>query len=472
MGEAGGVKPPMPAPASPEAQRAALVMVVANSFAQPLMLSSVTVALPSIANDLALNAVTLSWIPLAFLLSSASTVLSFGRLADMFGRKRIFVLGALGSMLSSLLLALAPNGPMLIGLRVLQGISAAMLYATQAAIVTSVYPPERRGQALGMIASGVYFGLTAGPLLGGWLVEHFGWRYAFVVHLPLTASVLLFALPRVSGDWAAPERGSFDWRGALTYAGGIVALIGGATALHGALGAALLAVGVGLIAWFVREQRRRTHPLFEVNLFYTNRVFALSSLAALLMYTTTFSVPVLASLHLQYLKGLSATAAGLVMFAQPLVVALMSPLVGRLSDRVEPRVLATAGVLVTGLGLLALATLGAGDGLGRVAASLGLTGLGFSLFAVTNVSAIMGAIGRGQQGAASSAVAAMRVLGQVCSMGLVAMAFSFTMGDAAIQAETYPALARALSISFGFAAALCVPCALCSLARGELRPAA
>ena len=231
-------------------------------------------------------------------------------------------------------------------------------------------------------------------------------------------------------------------------------------------------MGVGLIAWFVREQRRRTHPLFEVNLFYTNRVFALSSLAALLMYTTTFSVPVLASLHLQYLKGLSATAAGLVMFAQPLVVALMSPLVGRLSDRVEPRVLATAGVLVTGLGLLALATLGAGDGLGQVAASLGLTGLGFSLFAVTNVSAIMGAIGRGQQGAASSAVAAMRVLGQVCSMGLVAMAFSFTMGDAAIEPETYPALARALSISFGFAAALCVPCALCSLARGELRPAA
>ena len=425
MGEAGGVKPPVAAPASPEAQRAALIMVVANSFAQPLMLSSVTVALPSIANDLALNAVTLSWVPLAFLLSSASTVLSFGRLADMFGRKRIFVLGAVGSMLSSLLLALAPNGPMLIGLRVVQGITAAMLYATQAAIVTSVYPPERRGQALGMIASGVYFGLTAGPLLGGWLVEHFGWRYAFVIHLPLTAAVLLFALPRVRGDWAAPERGVFDWRGALSYAGGVVAVITGATALHGLQGAGLLLLGAALLAWFAREQRRRAHPLFEINLFYTNRVFALSSRAALLMYTTTFSVPVLASLYLQFLIGLSATEAGLVMFALPLVVAT----------------------------------------------SLGLTGLGLSLFAVTNVSAIMGAIGRGQQGAASSAVAAMRVLGQVCSMGLVATAFTLTMGDAAIRPETYPALARALSISFGLAAALCLPCALCSLARGQLRPA-
>lgn len=455
---------------TPSSQRAALLMVVVSSFAQPLMLSSVTVALPKIADDLALSAVTLSWVPLVFLLSSACTVLSFGRLADMYGRKRIFILGSCGAVVSSLLLALAPDGTTLIALRALQGISAAMLYATQAAIVTSVYPPQHRGRALGMVASAVYFGLTVGPLVGGWLVEHFGWRVAFVVHVPLTLGVLLFALPRVQGDWSAPTRGRFDWRGALAYAGGILCVIVGASSLHASTGPSVLLSGVLLLLLFIRSQRRHEYPLFDVSLFFTNRVFALSSLAALLMYTTTFSILVLVSLHLQYLKGLAPTQAGLVMFAQPLVVALMSPVVGRLSDRLEPRVLATLGVVITGLGLGMLAAVKQASSLNHIMLYLVLTGLGFSLFAVTNMNAIMSSIGRGQQGAASSAVASMRVLGQVCSMGLVAMAFSLTMGEQAIRPETYPALEQALRFSFALAAAICVPCALCSLVRGQLRP--
>lgn len=471
MGQADTLTAPRPPPpVAPAVQRAALWMVAVSSFAQPLMLSSVTVALPAMARDLALSAVTLSWIPLMFLLSSAATVLAFGRLADMYGRKRVFVWGSSGLVVSSLLLASAPNGEMLIALRVLQGVSAAMLYATQAAIVVSIFPPQRRGQALGMIASVVYFGLTAGPLVGGWLVEHFGWRVAFVVNLPLTLCVLLFLVPRVTGEWAAARRGHFDGRGALTYGLGIVCLIVGATALHGLRGALLIGVG-GLLLWqFVRSQRGLGDPLFDVSLFFTNRVFALSSLAALLMYTTTFSILVLVSLHLQYLKGLLPTQAGLVMFAQPLVTAVMSPLVGRLSDRLEPRLLASAGVLVTALGLLALGAIGHASSLTRITACLALTGLGFSLFASTNANAIMSSIAAGQQGSASSAVATMRVLGQLCSMGLVAMAFSLTMGAAQITPETYPQLERALSLSFRLAAILCVPCIFFSLARGRLRP--
>ena len=471
MGQADTLTAPgPPPPVTPAVQRAALWMVAVSAFAQPLMLSSVTVALPAMARDLALSAVTLSWIPLMFLLSSAATVLAFGRLADMYGRKRVFVWGSSGLVVSSLLLASAPNGEMLIALRALQGVSAAMLYATQAAIVVSIFPPQRRGQALGMIASVVYFGLTAGPLVGGWLVEHFGWRVAFVVNLPLTLCVLLFLVPRVTGEWQAARRGHFDGRGAVIYGLGIVCVIGGATAVHGLRGALLMGVG-GLLLWqFVRGQRGLADPLFDVSLFFTNRVFALSSLAALLMYTTTFSILVLVSLHLQYLKGLLPTQAGLVMFAQPLVTAVMSPLVGRLSDRLEPRLLASAGVLVTALGLLALGAIGHETSLARITACLALTGLGFSLFASTNANAIMSSIAAGQQGSASSAVATMRVLGQLCSMGLVAMAFSLTMGAAQITPETYPQLERALSLSFRLAAILCVPCIFFSLARGRLRP--
>ena len=469
MGEAQGVTS---GPTSSALQRAALAMVVANSFGNALMLSSVTVALPSIARAFALDAVLLAWVPLIFLMTSAASVLAFGRLADMYGRKRVFVIGASGFAVSSILLACAPNAAALIGLRVFQGTSAAMLYATQTAIITSVYPPQQRGRVLGLLAASVYFGLTCGPLVGGWLVEQFGWRAAFVAHLPFTLLVLLVALPRVKGDWAAETRGRFDRQGAALYATAIVCLMLGVAELPASAGLLGLGAGLVLMLVFLRHQLGRPDPLLNVSLLLGNRAFGLSSLAALLMYTTTFSILVLISLYLQYLKGMAPTEAGLVMLAQPLVVAAVSPLAGRLSDRVEPRLLASAGIAITALGLLLLSQLTATSPVAQIVGCLLLTGFGFGLFGSPNVSAIMGAVGRGELGQAGGTVATMRILGQLCSMGIVAMAFSLTLGKVEISPANYPALGHALALSFGVAAALCVPALVCSLARGRLRAGA
>lgn len=447
-------------------------MVVANSFGNALMLSSVTVALPSIARAFELDAVLLAWVPLIFLMTSAASVLAFGRLADMYGRKRVFVIGASGFAVSSILLACAPNAAALIGLRVFQGTSAAMLYATQTAIITSVYPPQQRGRVLGLLAASVYFGLTCGPLVGGWLVEQFGWRAAFVAHLPFTLLVLLVALPRVKGDWAAETRGRFDRQGAALYATAIVCLMLGVAELPASTGLLGLGAGLVLMLVFLRHQLGRPDPLLNVSLLLGNRAFGLSSLAALLMYTTTFSILVLISLYLQYLKGMAPTEAGLVMLAQPLVVAAVSPLAGRLSDRVEPRLLASAGIAITALGLLLLSQLTATSPVAQIVGCLLLTGFGFGLFGSPNVSAIMGAVGRGELGQAGGTVATMRILGQLCSMGIVAMAFSLTLGKVEISPANYPALGHALALSFGVAAALCVPALVCSLARGRLRAGA
>jgi EmrB/QacA subfamily drug resistance transporter len=468
MGETQGLSQPPGDPAA-RTRRAALLMVVANSFGTALMLSSVTVALPSIARDLALDAVVLAWVPLVYLMASAASVLAFGRLADMYGRKRLFVLGALGLALSSMLLAVAPDGRTLVALRALQGVSAAMLYATQAAILTSVYPPQQRGQALGLLAGSVYFGLTCGPLFGGWLVESFGWRAAFVAHLPVSVLVLLVALPRVEGDWSAATRGRFDWPAALLYALAICCVMAGFAALPTVGGIAAIALGALLVVLFLRGQLASDDPLLDARLLLRNRVFGLSSLASLLMYTTTFSILVLLSLYLQYLKGLTPTGAGLVMLAQPLVVALVSPLAGRLSDRIETRAIATLGVGITALGLVGLAGIGPATPLAAVTGCLLLTGLGFALFASPNVSAIMGAVPKGAYGAAGGAVATMRILGQLCSMGLVATGFALTLGAVEITPEHHPALERALALCFTAAALLCVPAAWCSLARGRVR---
>ncbi|MGH8597644.1 MAG: MFS transporter, partial [Gammaproteobacteria bacterium] len=319
-------------PAQASIQRTALVMIIMSAFALPLMLSAVNVALPAMARDLRMNAILLSWVPLAFLTASAASVLAFGRIADMFGRKRLFTLGTWGLLISSALLVVAPSAEILLGLRVLQALSAAMLYATQVAILSSIYPTEKRGAAIGMLVSAVYFGLTCGPLLGGWLIENLSWRMTFVAHAPFSLLVLAFGIPRVKGEWKAEHRGSFDWTGAGLYAGAIIALMWGASILPRLDGVALILAGAFGVALFFRQQHRAIDPLFDVSLFYTNRVFTLSSLASLLMYATTYSTLVLMSLYLQYLKGLNPTHAGLIMMVQPLLSALVSPLAGRLSD--------------------------------------------------------------------------------------------------------------------------------------------
>ena len=451
-------------------QRAVILMVVVSGFGLPLMLSAVNVALPSLARELKMTAVTLSWVPLIFLTTSAATVLAFGRLADLVGRKRIFIIGTVGIIVSSVLLALAPNSTVLLVLRGLQGVSAAMIYATQVAMLSSVYPPQQRGQAIGMMAASVYFGLTCGPFIGGWLVEHFGWRAAFLAHLPLSLFVLVYAAPRVTSEWTAELAGRFDYAGALLYAISIAALMWGGTVLPKHFGMTLMIAGGLGVALFFKHQHRRTDPLFDVSLFYTNRVFALSSLAALLMYATTYSTLVLVSLYLQYLKGLKPAQAGLVMLAQPLMSGLLSPFAGRLSDaRVEPRVIASVGMAITGIGLYMLSALKPMTPLSYVTACLLTTGLGFSLFASPNANAIMSAVDKRFYGAASGAMATMRVLGQLCSMGVVAAAFALTIGPVEIVPDTYPELARALRLSFTIAAGLCVPGILCSLARGKMQ---
>lgn len=450
-------------------QRAALVTVVVSSFALPLMLSAVNVALPSVARALRMDAVTLSWVQLVFLTASAATVLAFGRLADLVGRKRVYTLGTVALMVTSVLAACAGDARLLLVARGLQGASAAMIYATQIALLSSVYPPQQRGQAIGLLVSSVYFGLTCGPLIGGWLIEQFSWRAAFVAHLPLTLAVLVFGIPRLHGEWKAEHPGRFDITGALLYAGAIVSLMWGGASLPGTLALFGVALGIAGLAGFYFHQKAHPDPLFDVRLFGSNRVFALSSLASLLMYATTYSILVLVSLHLQFLRGLKPAEAGLVMLAQPLMSAVLSPLAGRLSDRIEPRVIASAGIAATGIGLVLLAMLTPTSPLSRVVACLALTGIGFSLFSSPNANAIMSGIDKRLYGVAGGVVATMRVLGQLASMGLVTMAFALTMGRVEIVPASYPALARALDLSFLIAAALCVPALLCSLARGRMR---
>jgi EmrB/QacA subfamily drug resistance transporter len=449
-------------------QRAALVMVLLNAFTTPLMLSAANVALPTIAEDLKLNAVVLGWIPMAFLMASAMFVLVFGRIADMVGRKRIFLIGTACVIVTSLFAATASNGTFLITARFLQGMSAAMLYATQVAIVSSVFPPKQRGHAIGLTVSTIYLGLTCGPLIGGFLIDHYGWRASFVFHIPLAFIVLLIGLFMVPDEWSADERGEFDVKGAVLYALSIVMLCLGVSTLPNATGLLLLILGLFGIWFFVKLAKQSSHPIFDVSLFEKNRVFAFSCFASFIIYTAIFANIVLISLYLQYLKGMSATIAGVIMMIQPLTMAVFSPIMGRLSDKIEPRVIASIGMAITAFGLLILALLDANSSISYLIGALIVTGFGFSLFSSPNVNAIMSAVEKQYYGSATGSLATMRILGQMTSMALVTLVFAVVIGQVKIEPSVFQSLQQAISFCFFISASLCIPGFIFSLVRGRM----
>lgn len=444
-----------------------MFMVLLNAFTTPLMLSAVNVALPDIADDLKLDAVLINWVPMAYLMASAMFVLVFGRLADMFGRKRVFLMGTAAVVITSLFAALVDHGISLILARFLQGLAAAMLYATQVALLSSVFPPKQRGQVIGLTVSMIYLGLACGPVLGGLVVDIFGWRGSFLLHIPLAVIVLFLGIFKVNGEWCADVRGDFDVYGAVLYSLSVLLLCLGISTLLKS-GVIFLVLGV-LSGWFfVRLEKRLDHPIFNVSLFWTNRVFAFSCYASVIIYTAVFANIVLLSFYLQYLKVFSATFAGAVMMVQPLTMAIFSPLIGRLSDKFEPRILASIGMVITACGLLSLAFLDMHSSITYLLLALVVTGCGFSLFSSPNVNAIMSAVKKNSYGSANGSLAVMRILGQMMSMVLVTLVFTTVIGQVQFEPAMYQSLQQAICLCFFIAAGLCIPGAIFSLVRGRI----
>lgn len=444
------------------------MVVCLSSFVTPLMLSAVNVAIPDIAAALHVDAVVMSWVPTAYLLTSAIFLLPFGRLADLYGRRKIFMAGMVIVTLGSALAACANSATFLIACRLVQGFGAAMLFATGVAILSSIFPRERRGAAIGWSVSMVYLGLTCGPLIGGWIAGHMSWRAVFLVPVPFTASVVVLAMLKLRGEWKDEDARGFDPGSAVVYGVSICALMYGLSSLPEWTGAVLIGAGMAGIAVFVHRSRSAAAPLFDVNIFIGNRVFAFSCLASLIAYSSTFGISYLMSLYLQYLKGLSPQSAGMVMVAQPVMMALFSPFSGRLSDRFEPRHIASLGMLLVSGGLAFLALLGEGSHLAHAVAGLMLVGFGFALFSPPNVHAIMSSVPPRHLGTASGSVGTARVLGQMLSMGIVTVIFSLFLGPVHLTPDRFPALSHSISGCFAVAACLSFAGAFLSLARGDL----
>ncbi|HBX50679.1 MAG TPA: MFS transporter [Bacteroidales bacterium] len=444
-----------------------LTITMLGSFFTPFMGASVNVALPIISKEFTMDAVSMSWITTGFILSAAVFLVPFGKIADIFGRKKIFILGITIFTIASFFCAIAINGEMLIASRLLQGAGSAMVFGTSMAIVISAFQPNERGKIIGMNVSAVYLGLTIAPVLGGMLTETLGWRSLFYLIIPFGIFVVYSLTFIIKSEWAEAADETFDFIGSFFYMISISSLMYGFSHLPGTFTSILTIAGIaGLISFIIYEQKIK-FPVLNISLFRKNRVFAFSNLAAFINYAATFAVAFVMSLYLQYAKGMSPKEAGAVLVAQPIVMTLTTLISGRLSDRYNPGILASIGMTIIIAGLIPLIFLNTETSLIYIIISLVILGLGFGLFSSPNTNAVMSSVEKKYLGIASATLGTMRLTGQMFSMGIATLAVHAFIGKEIISKSNIHNFLNSLQIIFITFTILCIVGVFASLARGK-----
>ena len=443
-----------------------LFVTTASSFLNPFMSSSINVALPVIGKAFSMNAILLSWVSTSFLLASAMFLVPFGRIGDIYGRKKIFLAGMAVYTISSFICGISVSSYMLIAFRVLQGVGSTMVFATSVAILLSVFPPELRGKALGINVTGVYSGIMMGPFAGGILTQHFGWSSIFYINILFGVVIIALALYVFRGEWAEAQGEKVDYAGFLVYCIAIPAVMYGISIIPDTSGFWLTGGGLAVFGVFLWIESRVGQPLVNLALF-KNRVFTLSNVAALINYSATFAIGFLISLYLQYIKGMSPQAAGIVLVSQPVIMTIFSPLAGSLSDRVSPGILASAGMALTTIGLFLFVFLGTGTPIWYIVAVLMMIGMGFALFSSPNTNAVMGSVEKRYFGLASAIIGTMRLLGMMLSMGIIMIVFTMVIGRVEISPHNYGDFLVSLKTAFLISAIICFAGIFPSMVRGR-----
>lgn len=436
-----------------------LVAVGVGTFMTALDTSVVNTILPVVNKSFgsAGNVAAIEWVVIVYLLVLSGLLLSFGRLGDLRGHRPVYLAGFFVFVGSSVLCGLAPTPLFLVSLRAVQALGAAMLSANSPAILTKSFPASQRGRALGLQATMTYLGLTVGPTLGGWLADQYSWRAVFFINLPVGVIALALSLWAVPYDSFAHLTERFDWAGALLFSAGLVTLLlglnQGSTWGWSSLPIlTLLLSAAGFLTWFVRNELQTASPMLDLSLF-TRRLFTTSTVSAVLNYICVYSILFLMPFYLIQGRQFSASQAGLLLSAMPVVMAVVAPLSGTLSDWVGSRLPSTLGMAFLAAGLFLLAQLGPQAPLASVALALGVAGFGIGIFVSPNTSALLGAAPRHRQGIASGILATARNVGMVLGVGLAGAVFTTVLAQhaAADPAGLFDAIRLSLLAAAGFA---------------------
>ncbi|HEX6558548.1 MAG TPA: DHA2 family efflux MFS transporter permease subunit [Longimicrobiales bacterium] len=432
-----------------------LAPIGVGTFMSALDSSIVNIILPVVRGDLHATVAGVEWIAVVYLLIVSSLLLGAGRAGDLYGQKRFYCAGFLVFVLGSALCGFAHSLPTLVLYRAVQALGAAALFANAPAILSHVFAQER-GRALGIVGTMTYLGVTTGPPLGGWIVSHFGWRWVFFINVPIGLLAFVLALRVIPDMRPSRQVERFDWLGAVLFAAGLIALLSALNQGHAwgwtspqLLG--LLLLGGVLAASFIAYESRITGPMLDLTLFQ-NATFSSTTVAALLQYVANVGAMFVAPFLLMQGRGLDPQHAGLIIAAQPLIMAATSPFSGIMSDRFGSRGLSIAGMALITVGEFLVALSAHAQSVWLIAAAFSLVGLGVGLFVTPNNSALLGAAPRHRQGIASGIMATARNVGMMLGIGVVGAVYTSLLprGSGAHQAET---VVHAATVSLMVAAA-------------------
>lgn len=444
-------------------QKATVSVAVITSFITTFTGSALNLSIPALNQEFAVSAAAIGWIVTGYMLTLAVLTVPFGRIADLTSRKKILETGIFIFMACAALAAFSWKLWILLVLRVMQGAGAAMIFSTNHAILISAFPESQRGRILGYALASTYVGLAAGPVIGGVINHYLGWRFIFTFIAAVSFISWLMAWKRLTErkcgecDGKLSERGGFDITGNALFALMIFGFMFGLSAFSTIRYTWLMiAAGTGLGVIFVIHESRIQNPVIKVGLFRNSLAYSLSNAATFLNYGATFAISYLLSIYLQSVMGYTSQTAGLILIVQPLIMAVMSPYMGRLSDRISPFKLATSGMGLCAAGLFMLIFTDEDSGLWYIITVLAVTGLGFAVFSSPNTNAVMSLVEKEDYGVATSILATMRSMGHTTSMALITLVVGMYMGTSSL-ADAEPALLiKIIHTLFIIFTALCV----------------
>lgn len=444
-----------------------VIITTLSSFNTGFMGSAINIALPVIGMEFNASAISISWISTAFLLTTAITLLPFGKFSDIYGRAKFFKLGVMIFAVSSLVCGLSSNTVLMIAFRSLQGVGSSMISTTAITILVSIFPITSRGKMIGINTTGVYLGLSSGPFLGGLILQYIGWRYIFYSSFLLMAICGILALIVIRQDWYEKAE-TVDFKGSVYYIIIFSVIVLGLTSIKSIFGIILFAVGILLLMIFIKSESKIENPILDLNIFRSNKQFTFSNIAALINYLSTFAIAFLMSLYLQTIRELSAQQAGLILVTQPIMMAIFSPLAGIISDKIEPRIVASIGMAILSAGLIVFIFLTPYTSIAIIVFNLAFIGFGFALFSSPNTNAVMSSVDKKYFGVAASTLGSMRMFGQLLSMSFVTIIFSFVIGPVKIEHSVSNQLLISLKYIFITFSILSIFAIFASLFRGTI----
>ncbi|MGN0177237.1 MAG: MFS transporter [Methanobrevibacter sp.] len=433
-----------------------------TSFFGVFLSNGIIIGVPAIAQEFAMNNVIQNWIPTIFFLVVAVFTVPAGQISGKFGVKKSLLAGIIVFLLGSIGTCLAFSTESFLISRIIQGAGVAFVNVAAMAMVVQAVKPQNRGKALGLTVTGVYLATSLSPVICGFLVHNLGWRAMFYFVIPFLVLCIILLILKIPQEWKTYQDDTIDKVGSIVYAIGILLFIYGFTTSITTTGKILTAIGIILLVIFVLYELRQKSPVFNMNLF-KNKKFTSSNIAALCSYLAIMVVTTILNYHFQYVRGWDAQMSGMILIITPIIMAIIAPNAGKLSDKVHPQKLAAIGMTIATIALIILTCLNKDTPIYLIIIAMILQGIGMGLFSSPNMNAIMSSVPPKDAPTASASQATMRTIGQTMSLGLLTLIFAWIMGNLKLNPQYATMIVQASQIICGICTVACIIAIFASL---------